>query len=121
MREYLAGKHISDEYERLHFNPLCEAQKAKFGTSRVLADDARIDEYKAWRRLHNADEIEDRFEAHVEAQSNAEVALLEAPAPDLAALGWKLCRTINQSGITPWCKDIADVIHDDIVRLMQSG
>lgn len=122
MAEYLAAKHIADEYDRLHFNPLHQAQKAKFGPGLLLQDEAKISDYKAWRQLHNADEIEDRFEEYGEAEANARGVLLYASAPDHAALRWKLDATFDeQDGIQYWRDEITAVIRADIARLLPAG
>jgi len=65
-----------------------------------------------------------RHEALVEDFSDAHTSLLLIPAPDLAALRWKLGETIEPGtggDINPWCDEIRLAIVADYERLLPNA
>lgn len=80
-------------------------------------------DFQAAKDRHNYDEVVERDEALSDAAYEARWALFDLPAPDLAALHWKiehlfvLDRDADESA-TPWHPDIIATLMADVRRLM---
>ncbi|MFC3429954.1 hypothetical protein ACFOKK_08335 [Sphingobium fuliginis] len=121
MQQFTAAKIAGAEYDRSHVFPLYEAMKAEFGSFALSGEGPMRERCLAWRSAHNFGAITDQAEAYADAEYDARVELLRMPAPDLAALRWKLDETFADDEIALWCDDIADAIREDILRLMPKG
>jgi len=121
MAEHVAAMTAGAEYDRTHVNPLYDAMKAKFGDLCRPETGPLREEYREWCAAHNYEAIIAQSERYTDVESDTRVALLRMPAPDLAALRWKLDETFADGDIALWCDEIADAIRADIVRLMPKG
>ncbi|MBT2185545.1 hypothetical protein [Sphingobium nicotianae] len=119
MRKWQTAKAKGHTFDMEYVDPLYEAEKAAFGRGHIYPDDPRYDEVCAWRDKRNYEAIHNRCEELADAEADAHVALLRMPAPDTAALRWKLDQTIEEDGeIALWCEEIALAIQADYRRLL---
>lgn len=72
----------------------------------VAAADARDAEVQRIRQRYGWHEANDRSEALAEAFCDAESVLLELPAPDIAALAWKLERMFGDAEPDGYCDSL---------------
>lgn len=119
MTHYLKVKADGETYDRLHVEPHYEAARAKFGAVCVMRGELRWAEYQEWCAVTGSDAISDQWEIMAHAEGGAQTALLEMPAPDMAALRWKLEQTVEADGeIVLWSEKIALSIRSDFLRLL---
>lgn len=90
----------------------------------VAAADKRDTEIDAISGQLGYDAASERYEALGEALYGTEDALMETPAPDLAALRWKLAKVIDSDGtnaISAWSAEYVAQTIADIARLLPEG
>lgn len=114
-----------------YLDPSSPSVQAHYQLQRDVA--AAADDYdsdiQAIRDGYGMDEADDHFEALGEATNNAEAAVMATPAPDLAALRWKLDRLLElehtddeDGGSFPaWAGHYVAQTLADIARLLPEG
>jgi|GEM_PF-3375583 len=117
---YRHAKAQADAYNDKVMNPLYDKEEARFGDAyHIRQSNPQWAEICAWRDEVGWHDANLRFDALVETEHSAKWALLLMPAPDLAALRFKLEDVINTpEGIQPYGKDYAAVLVDDYQRLL---
>ncbi|GBH29685.1 hypothetical protein [Sphingobium xenophagum] len=108
-----------ETFHREYLDPHFQAARARFGDDRPRKGEPDWPEYRDWCESSGFDAVMDKWQLEGEAEGDAQTALLEMPAPDLAALRWKLEHTFETDGdIALWCPEIALTIRADFLRLL---
>lgn len=85
----------------------------------VKADDARKTQIQAIRERYDMDALDDKAEILGDQLAEARDCLMQTPAPDLAALHWKLLQLRDQDGdMDAWAAKYVNQTYSDIARLM---
>lgn len=85
----------------------------------VEADDARKTQIQAVRERYDMDALDDKAEILGDQLAEARDCLMQTPAPDLAALHWKLLQLRDQDGdMDAWVAKYVNQTYADIARLM---
>jgi hypothetical protein len=108
---------------RMRFDPLpdLQAREKKFRDV-VRAADERDTKVDAIRSRYGMDVWDDRSEALTDRFIATRDALMEMPAPDLAALRWKLDQLPDCDGsLAAWSADFVRQTFADIDRLLPAG
>ncbi|OUC54963.1 hypothetical protein CA262_08910 [Sphingobium sp. GW456-12-10-14-TSB1] len=108
-----------ETFERERLEPHFEAARTRFGDDRPKRGAPDWPEYRDWCVSSGFDAAMDQWQIVGEAVGDAQTTLLAMPAPDLAALRWKLEHTFEADGdIALWCEEIALSIRSDFLRLL---
>ncbi|WP_167539628.1 hypothetical protein [Sphingobium xenophagum] len=119
MTHYLKAKADGETFDRERLGPQFEAARAKFGNKQPMKDAPGWAEYKEWREASGYEAVMDRWDLMTQVEGEAHTALLRLPAPDMAALRWKLEQTFDDDGeIALWSETIALTIRSDFQRLL---
>lgn len=122
MAHYRKAVADGERFDRERLEPHFEAARARFGDDRPRKDAPDWPEYRDWCESSGFNAVMDEWSHMAEAEGDAQTALLRMPAPDLAALRWKLEHTFDTDGeIALWCEDIALTIRSDFQRLLIEG
>lgn len=90
---------------------------------------AALDSVRTWRDANERHDresgmvaAEDRWEALGDEVDEARTALMALPAPDLAALQWKLAHLLSteNGSVAPWSDEYVAMTKTDMVRLLSS-
>ncbi|MFQ3895311.1 hypothetical protein [Sphingobium sp. R-7] len=119
MTHYRKAKADGETFDRERLGPQFEAAKIKFGEERPFKGQPGWAEYKEWCEASGFSSVMDQWDEMSKAESDAHVALLKMPAPNMAALRWKLEQTFDADGeIALWSEKIALTIRADFLRLL---
>lgn len=108
---------------RIRYDPLpdLQAREKKFRDV-VRAADERQARVGAIRSRYDIDVWDDRSEALTERFIETRAALMEMPAPDLAALRWKLEQLPDPDGsMAAWSADFVRATFADVANLLPKG
>jgi hypothetical protein len=106
------------DYDRDFYDPIMAEEERLFGE---VTHKAGSNELKAWRASSGYNGICDASQRLSDAVGAAHTAMLMTPAPDLAALRWKLEQTIepgDNGDIATWSDRIRLSIVADYQRLL---
>lgn len=122
MAHYRKAVADGERFDRERLEPHFAAARARFGDDRPRKGAPDWAEYRDWCESSGFNAVMDEWSHKAEAEGDAQTALLRMPAPDLAALRWKLEHTFDTDGeIALWCEDIALTIRSDFQRLLIEG
>lgn len=111
---YIEATRPLKELERLHVERVHNAQNIQSAVPREMTLDIRAEILNANPLFAVPDQVYENEDAFGELLSDAEEALMNTPAPDLAALRWKL----NKAASSCYSREYLAQMHEDMDRLM---
>jgi hypothetical protein len=111
---YIEATRPLKELERFHVAREHNARNIQSATPRELTLDIRAEILNANPLFAVPDQVYEKEDTFGELLSDAEEALMSTPAPDLAALRWKL----NKAASSCYTREYLAQMHEDMDRLM---
>lgn len=121
MAAHILARDEGAKLDRDVIDPIHAEEKRLFGDYAVGRNNPRYEEIEAWHQANGHQPVFKKWEALSDREADTKSALLRMPAPDLAALRWKLDQTFEDDEIALWCEEIVLVMRADFARLLPEG